>query len=107
MVVLQDVPNSQNLTLEQQRIIEEERQRFEAFVSQARAKCPNDTPEHRSSTVERSSSDGDLLQLFSPDPTSDGASKTTASGGPATSANFFDDFFFQPGQYFTSEHLST
>lgn len=79
----------QNLTIEQQRIIEEERQRLEAFVSQARAKCANNTPEHAAgSNVERSDSDGDLLNLFS-------STETTGSSSQPSSS-LFDDFFFQP-----------
>lgn len=90
LLQLQD-SNHQNLSIEQQRIIEEERQRLEVFVSQARAKCTNITPEHSStSNVERSNSDGDLLQLFLPP-------ETTRILQP--SSNLFDDFFFQPSMW--------
>ncbi|KAM3186901.1 hypothetical protein ACTXT7_003368 [Hymenolepis weldensis] len=97
LLQLQD-SNHQNLSIEQQRIIEEERQRLEAFVSQARAKCTNITPEHSStSNVERSNSDGDLLQLFLPP-------ETTRTSQP--SSNLFDDFFFQPTMPASSSHMA-
>ncbi|VUZ46627.1 unnamed protein product [Hymenolepis diminuta] len=96
LLQLQD-SNHQNLSIEQQRIIEEERQRLEAFVSQARAKCTNITPEHGStSNVERSNSDGDLLQLFLPE--------TTRTLQP--SSNLFDDFFFQPTMPASISHMA-
>nr|CDS33610.1 phosphatidylinositol binding clathrin assembly [Hymenolepis microstoma] len=97
LLQLQDSSN-QNLSIEQQRIIEEERQRLEAFVSQARAKCANNTPEHGSTgNVERSNSDGDLLQLFTP-------TETAATSQPSSS--LFDDFFFLPAMPASSSQLA-
>ncbi|KAM7541168.1 hypothetical protein Aperf_G00000046482 [Anoplocephala perfoliata] len=98
LLQLQD-SNHQNLSVEQQRIIEEERQRLEAFVSQARAKCANNTPEHTSvgNAVERSSSDGDLLQLFPP---------AEMSGASQPADSLFDDFFFQPAITASSSHMA-
>ncbi|VDK43220.1 unnamed protein product [Taenia asiatica] len=93
LVLLQDVSNHQNLSIEQQRIIEEERQRLEAFVSQARSKCSTTTPDHASSGV-------DLLQL-SPDPTSSGSASKAA-----TSSSFFDDFFFEPALPTSSSQMA-
>ncbi|KAL5963913.1 Phosphatidylinositol-binding clathrin assembly protein, partial [Taenia solium] len=93
LVLLHDVSNHQNLSIEQQRIIEEERQRLEAFVSQARAKCSTTTPDHASSGV-------DLLQL-SPDPTSGGSASKAA-----TSSSFFDDFFFEPALPASSSQMA-
>ncbi len=79
----------QNLSIEQQRIIEEERQRLEAFVTQARLKSPTTTQSaDQGNGVTHAGSDGDLLELFSPIPQS--------SNQPQQSQNaLFDDFFFQ------------
>ncbi|CDS43322.1 phosphatidylinositol binding clathrin assembly [Echinococcus multilocularis] len=93
LVQLQGVSNQQNLSVEQQRIIEEERQRLEAFVSEARAKCPNMTPEHASCGI-------DLLQFSIDAVGGGGASKA------ATSYTFFDDFFFEPVLPASSSHMA-
>ncbi|VDM18422.1 unnamed protein product [Hydatigera taeniaeformis] len=95
LVFLHDVVNPQNLSVEQQRIIEEERQRLEAFVSQARAKCPTTTPDHVSSGV-------DLLQL-SPDATSGGGGSASKA---ATASTLFDDFFFEPALPASSSQMA-
>uniref|UniRef100_A0A5K3F6K5 ENTH domain-containing protein n=1 Tax=Mesocestoides corti TaxID=53468 RepID=A0A5K3F6K5_MESCO len=100
LLLLQEA-SQQNLSVEQQRIIEEERQRLEAFVSQARSKCPGSTTERAvGGSVERSSSDGDLLELFT------GCPADTGKKTDATNNTLFDDFFFEPAMPSSSSHLA-